>query len=148
MFRDNLNIFWKKLLVDTNCIFLKKLWITKAKNQSLGKKWAATSKGWEALILMVMTILPHLCCNNAQFIINTFVQHQDFHNYTSNRRSLDKGSFIDFCFLLADLCQSVLDLRVIIGAELSIDHHLLIWNFCLKLQQGLHESPGLIGPID
>jgi len=23
MFRDNLNIFWKKLLVDTNCIFLE-----------------------------------------------------------------------------------------------------------------------------
>jgi len=25
MFRDNLNIFWKKLLVDTNCIFLEKV---------------------------------------------------------------------------------------------------------------------------
>jgi len=96
---------------------------------------------------MVMTILPQLCCNNAQFIISTFVQHQDFHNYTSNRSSLDKGSLIDFCFLSADLCQSVLDLRVIIGAELSTDHHLLICNFCLKIQQGLHESPGLIGRI-
>ena len=27
MFRDNLNIFWKKLLVDTNCIFLEKFMV-------------------------------------------------------------------------------------------------------------------------
>ena len=62
---------------------------------------------------MVKTILLQLCCNNAQLIINTFVQHQDFHNYTSNISSLDKGSLTDFCFLSADSCQSVLDLRVI-----------------------------------
>jgi len=79
MFRDNLNVIWKKLLVATNCIFLEKVvnyesqkciivafhprnapifnniitpshefwnkfFVKCVQNQSLGEKWAMTSK--------------------------------------------------------------------------------------------------------
>jgi len=44
---------------------------------------------------------------------------------------MDKVQLIDFCFLTADLFQSVLDIRVKTVAELSTDQHLLACNLCL-----------------
>ena len=71
--------------------------------------------------------LLQLCCSNGLRIMNTFFQHREVHKYTWYRRSMDQKSLIDFCIVLSDLFSDVLDVRVKRGAELSTDHHLVVY---------------------
>ena len=40
---------------------------------------------------------------------------------------MDKKSLIDFCIVSSDLFSDVLDVQVKRGAELSTDHHLVVY---------------------
>ena len=70
--------------------------------------------------------LLQLCCSNGLRIMNTFFQHRKIHKCTWYRPSMDQKSLIDFCIVLSDLFSDVLDVRVKRGAELLIDHHLVV----------------------
>ena len=59
--------------------------------------------------------------------MNTFFQHKRIHKYTWYRDSVGQRSLIDFCIVSADLFSSVVDVRVKRGAELSTDHHLVVY---------------------
>ena len=71
-------------------------------------------------------LLP-LCCSNGLRIMNTFFQHREVHKYTWYPPSMDQKSLIDFCIVSSDLLSDVLDVRVKRGAELSTDHHLVVY---------------------
>ena len=64
--------------------------------------------------------------------MNTFFQHREVHKYTWYRPSMDQKSLIDFCIVSSDLFSDVLDVRVKRGAELSIDHHLVVCSLRLS----------------
>ena len=59
--------------------------------------------------------------------MNTFFQHREVHKYTWYRPSMDQKSLIDFCIVSSDLFSDELDVQVKRGAELSTDHHLVVW---------------------
>ena len=71
--------------------------------------------------------LLQFCATNGLCIMNTFFRHKEIHKYTWYRDSVGQRSFIDFCIVSADLFTSVVDVRVKRGAELSTDHHLVVW---------------------
>ena len=70
--------------------------------------------------------LLQLCCSNGLRIMNTFFQHREVHKYKWYRPSMDQKSLVDFCIVSSNLFSGVLDVRVKRGAELSIDHHLVV----------------------
>ena len=74
--------------------------------------------------------LLQFCATNGLCIMNTFFQHKRIHKYTWYRDSLGQRSLTDFCIVSADLFSTVSDVRVKRGAELSTDHHLVV--FTLK----------------
>ncbi|MCP3656858.1 MAG: endonuclease/exonuclease/phosphatase family protein, partial [Herbaspirillum sp.] len=75
--------------------------------------------------------LLDFCAINGLSIMNTFFQHKDTHKYTWYRDTLGQRSIIDF-FIVSGLFDSVLDVRVKRGAELSTDHHLVVCNLRLS----------------
>ena len=76
--------------------------------------------------------LLQLCCSNGLRIMNTFFQHREVHKYTWHRPSMDQKSLIDFCIVSSYLFSDVLDDRVKRGAEMSIDHHLVVCSLRLS----------------
>jgi len=79
-------------------------------------------------------LLLQLCCNNALGIMNTISSNTDLHKYTWCRDSLGQRSLIDFCTVTADFFRSVLGILVKRGAELSMDHHLVVCKLRLEKQ--------------
>ena len=76
--------------------------------------------------------LLQLCCSNGLRIMNTFFQHREVHNYTWYQTSMNQKPLIDFCIVSSDLFSDVLEARVKRGAELSTDHHLVVWSLRLS----------------
>ena len=73
--------------------------------------------------------LLQLYCSNGLCIMNTFFQHRDVHKYTWYRLSMAaQKPLIGFCIVLSDLFLEVLDVLVKQGAELSPDHHLVVYS--------------------
>ena len=59
--------------------------------------------------------------------MNTYFEHRDVHKYTWYRETCGQRSLIDFAVVSADLRSQVMDVRVRRGAELSTDHHLVVF---------------------
>ena len=72
--------------------------------------------------------LLQLSRSNGLRIMNTFFQHRKVQKYTWYRPSMDQKSFKGFCIVSLDLFFDVLDVRVKRGAELSTDHHPVVWS--------------------
>ena len=72
--------------------------------------------------------LLQLCCSNGLFIMNTFFQYREVHKYAWYRPSMDQKSLMEFCIVSSDLFFDVLDVRMKRGAELSTDHHPVIYS--------------------
>ena len=70
--------------------------------------------------------LLDFCCANGMSIMNTFFPHKDVHKYTWYRQSLQQKSLIDFFVVPSCAKRMVCDVRVLRGAELSTDHHLVL----------------------
>ncbi|CAF3356026.1 unnamed protein product [Rotaria sp. Silwood2] len=66
--------------------------------------------------------------NGSLSIMNTFFQHKDIHKYTwyKTGNSIAPRSLIDFIIVFDNLRRAVMDVRVKRGAELSMDHHLVV----------------------
>ena len=70
--------------------------------------------------------LLQFCATYGLCLMNTFFQHKGIHKYAWYKDSLGQRYVIDFCIVSADLFSTVSDVRVKRGAELSIDHHLVV----------------------
>lgn len=70
--------------------------------------------------------LLDFCSGNGLLIMNSWFQHRDIHKYTWYRDVLNQKSIIDFIIVSSDLRSQVQDVRVMRGAELSTDHHLVV----------------------
>ncbi|KAK3554884.1 hypothetical protein QTP86_000917 [Hemibagrus guttatus] len=66
------------------------------------------------------------CASHSLSITNTMFKHKGAHQYTWYQDTLGRRSMIDFVVVSSDLRPHVLDTRVKRGAELSIDHHLVV----------------------
>ena len=73
-------------------------------------------------------LLLDFCADGSLSIMNTFFHHKDIHKYTWYRLgdSAIQKSLIDLFVVPDDLRKSVLYVCVKRGAELSIDHHLVL----------------------
>jgi hypothetical protein len=70
--------------------------------------------------------LLDFCCGNGMSIMNTYFQHRDIHKYTWHRDTVGQKSIIDFFVASSGLRETILDVCVKRGAELSTDHHLVV----------------------
>ena len=68
--------------------------------------------------------LLDLCCGNGMSTMN--FQHRDIHEYTWYRDTVGQKSMIDFFVASSGLRETILDVCLKRGAELSTDHHLVI----------------------
>ncbi|GAB0098907.1 hypothetical protein DMENIID0001_147140 [Sergentomyia squamirostris] len=80
-------------------------------------------------------MLLDFCATQGLAIMNTFFQHKDIHKYTWYRDSLGQKSLIDFAIVPTCTLNKVCDVRVLRGAELSTDHHLVLCKLNLRINQ-------------
>ncbi|TWW67270.1 hypothetical protein D4764_02G0003110 [Takifugu flavidus] len=71
-------------------------------------------------------LLLDFCAHLRLSITNTLFRHKGVHMCTWHQDALGRRSMIDFVVVSSDLRLHVLDTRVKRGAELSIDHHLVV----------------------
>ena len=79
--------------------------------------------------------LLDLCAVNELVILNTLYQHKEIHKFTWESKGRGLKSIIDYFIVRRALRPGVTDVRVIRGAEVGSDHHLLLMKLRLKVQR-------------
>ncbi len=79
--------------------------------------------------------LLDLCAVNELAILNTLYQHKEIHKCTWESKERGLKSIIDYFIVRRALRPGVTDVRVIRGAEVGSDHHLVLMKLRLKVQR-------------
>ena len=76
-----------------------------------------------------------LCATNDLVILNTFFQHKEIHKFTCESMRRGLRSIIDYFIVGRASRQGVADVKVIRGAEVGSDHHLVLLKVRLQVKR-------------
>ncbi|XP_070689082.1 paralemmin 1a [Pempheris klunzingeri] len=91
-------------------------------------------------------LLLDFCARHGLAIMNTMFEHRVVHKCTWYQTTLGQRSMINFVVVSSDLRPYVLDTRVKRGAELSADHHLVVFNSYFR--KSFSYIPGEVGDME
>ena len=113
----------------TNAILILGDFNAHVRNDSTTWKFVVGSNGNNDLNLQGRLLLD-FCSYSALAIMNTFFRHKDIHKYTwyKSGDKTTQRSIIDIFAVTDNLRQTITNVCVKRGAELSTDHHLVVCN--------------------
>ena len=79
--------------------------------------------------------LLDFCAVHELVILNTIFQHKEIHKFTWESKGRELRAIIDYFMVRRALRPGVADVRVIRGAEVGSDHHLVLMKVRLKVQR-------------